>query len=34
MLPVSETWYRRLLLVALVLGVGGGVAAWGIPPSP
>jgi len=27
MLPVSESWYRRLLLLALVIGVGGGVAA-------
>ena len=27
MLPVSESWYRRLLLLALVIGGGGGVAA-------
>jgi H+/Cl- antiporter ClcA len=27
MLPVSEPWYRRLLLFALIIGAGGGVAA-------
>ena len=27
MLPVSESWYRRLLFLALVIGAGGGVAA-------
>ena len=27
MLPVSEAWYRRLLGLALVLGIGGGAAA-------
>jgi H+/Cl- antiporter ClcA len=26
-LPLSEAWYRRLLVVALALGVGGGLAA-------
>lgn len=26
-LPVSEAWYRRLLVLALVIGVGGGVSA-------
>ena len=27
MLPLSEAWYRKLLVAALVLGVGGGVVA-------
>lgn len=27
MLPLSEVWYRKLLVAALVLGVGGGVIA-------
>jgi hypothetical protein len=26
---MAQAWYRRLLVVALVLGVGGGVAALG-----
>ena len=27
MLPLSEYWYRKLLLIAIVLGVGGGLIA-------
>lgn len=26
-LPLAEQWHRRLLVLALVLGVGGGIAA-------